>query len=231
MIPGIVAGYPVSGGGGGDPYFSSVVLLTHLDGADGSTTFVDSSSYGRTITPAGGVQIDTANFEFGGASAWFNSVGDSLRCAQSSDFDLFGGDFTAEGWYYTGSNAGNQCVLEFGANNNNRLNLSIVAGSLLIYEQIPGGAVLITASAPPINTWNSWCMEKSGATLTLYINGAVAGTAMGASYPSGALYCDIGRSIHGAGGDFNGWEDEIRVTKGVARYGGAYTPKGPFPNF
>lgn len=43
-------------------------LCAHLDGADGSTTFTDSSAGAHTITAHGNVQIDTAQSVFGGAS-------------------------------------------------------------------------------------------------------------------------------------------------------------------
>jgi Insecticide toxin TcdB middle/N-terminal region/FG-GAP-like repeat/Salmonella virulence plasmid 65kDa B protein len=82
--------------GGVDPYWSSVVLLTHMDGADGSTSFTDSSSLGNAVTALGDAQIDTAQSKFGGASALFDGNGDYLTVASSPAFDLWAGDATIE---------------------------------------------------------------------------------------------------------------------------------------
>ena len=48
--------------------------LLHMDGADGSTTFIDES--GKTWTRAGNAQIDTSQYKFGGASGLFDGSGD-----------------------------------------------------------------------------------------------------------------------------------------------------------
>lgn len=48
-------------------------LLLHYNGADGSTTFTDSETTPKTVTPHGSVQIDTAQFKFGGASGLFTT--------------------------------------------------------------------------------------------------------------------------------------------------------------
>lgn len=48
-------------------------LLLHMNGVDGSTTFTDSETTPKTITPNGSVQIDTAQSKFGGASGLFTT--------------------------------------------------------------------------------------------------------------------------------------------------------------
>ena len=53
---------------GGDQYAAQRVLLLHFDGADGSTTFTDSSPAGRTITAIGSPTITTSASQFGGSS-------------------------------------------------------------------------------------------------------------------------------------------------------------------
>ena len=80
-----------------DPYWANVVLLLHMDGTDGSTTFTDSSSYARAMTAAGNAQIDTAEFKFGTASGLFDGTGDSVQTPNGADFQFLG-DFTVEAW-------------------------------------------------------------------------------------------------------------------------------------
>ena len=55
----------------GDPYWSSVVLAAHLDGANNSTTFTELT--GKTITPYGNAQIKTEQYKFGGSTLWYSA--------------------------------------------------------------------------------------------------------------------------------------------------------------
>jgi hypothetical protein len=80
-----------------DPYFSNVVLLCHFEGANNSTTFIDSSSYNRTATVAGNAKISTTNPLTGTSSGVFDgSTATKLSWANSSDFAFGSGDFTIE---------------------------------------------------------------------------------------------------------------------------------------
>lgn len=63
-------------------------LYLAMDGADASTTFTDSSPVGRTVTPAGDAQIDTAQSVFGGASGLFDGTGDLLSTASAADLNI-----------------------------------------------------------------------------------------------------------------------------------------------
>jgi len=80
-----------------DPYYENVTLLLHLSGADGSTTFTDSSSASKTITTSGTPVLSSSEYKFAGGSGYFNGSS-KLIAATSSDPDfVFGtGDFTAE---------------------------------------------------------------------------------------------------------------------------------------
>ena len=57
----------------GDPFFSNVSLLLHMDGANGSTAFTDSGPNALTATVVGSSAIATAQSQFGGASGNFPS--------------------------------------------------------------------------------------------------------------------------------------------------------------
>jgi hypothetical protein len=80
-------------GGGNDSYTK---LLLHADGTSGSTTFTDSSSGAKTVTPGGDVQIDDSQAAFGSASALFDGSGDYLSLADSADFSGATGTLTLD---------------------------------------------------------------------------------------------------------------------------------------
>ena len=83
--------------GSSDPNFSSVSLLLHMEGSNGSTTFIDSSSNALTVTANGNAKITTSTFKFGSGSADFDGAGDYLSTPSSSLFDFGAGSlFTVE---------------------------------------------------------------------------------------------------------------------------------------
>ena len=63
-------------------------LLIHADGADGSTSFTDSSASGHTITANGNAQVDTDQKEFGTGSLLCDGTGDYLSIPDHADWDL-----------------------------------------------------------------------------------------------------------------------------------------------
>lgn len=208
--------------GGGDPYFANVVSLLHFDGTNGSTTFTDVT--GKTWTPAGNAQISTAQSQFGGASGLFDGSGDDISTGSASDWDFGTGDFTIE-LFARFSNTGTNRVLFsraggwslFGSN-----------ASMVVYN---GGSALITVtSAITTNVWDFWTVQRASGTVTLWKNGVQIGSAAGGSN-LGAEAFYIGRYGPTATSYFNGYIDEFRATKGVARYAGTFTPPAsPFPD-
>ena len=74
-------------------------LLLHFDGADGSTTFTDSSLTPKTFTANGDAQIDTADSKFSGASGLFDGTDDYITTPDSADFVLGSEDFTIDLWF------------------------------------------------------------------------------------------------------------------------------------
>jgi hypothetical protein len=210
-----------------DPNFSSVSLLLHLDGADGGTTFTDSSSNAFTVTRGGNAELDTAVAKFGTAAVIWDGTGDFLRTPSDADFTFGTGDFTIEFWSYFNSsfNTGAAAILmsigEF-------RNITYTASTLRY--RTDGGANLITGGALSLSTWYHIALTKSGNDHRLFIDG----TQTGSTYTSSTSYADT-RITFGAGNTggntYLGSMDEIRVTKGVARYTANFTaPTQAFPD-
>lgn len=222
----------------GDASFDSVSLLLHMDGSNGNTTFTDSSKNALTVTANGNAQISTAQSKFGGASGAFDGAGDWLSGTQS--FLVGTGDFTIEAWIYTSSVSGDQEVFCICDPSNN-------AASNILFEVNNGGAIRgsvrdgsggvqldITSSTSPIltNTWQHIAFVVSGSSGVLYVDGIskANGTISGSRSQNETAF-RIGRLTAAIPRDFNGYIDDIRITKGVARYAANFTPPtAPFPN-
>jgi hypothetical protein len=69
-------------------------------------------------------------------------------------------------------------------------------------------------------------LTRSGTTVTLYVDGVSQGTyTYSASITQQALYVGTGAGL----GSFNGYIDDLRITKGFARYTANFTPPDSLP--
>lgn len=227
-----------SGGIPGDPFYSNVSLLTHMDGPDNSTVFTDEK--GHTITRNGLPVISTAQSKYGGASAYFPGGGTTyLETNTDTAFDLSTGNWTIELWFY---------VVAFGSNG-----LSHLIGSANSFTGAGGWGIRLAANEIALvgnsnsqgnyattvttGTWHNVTVVRNGTgpgSVQLYFNGvALAGSGFNAGdaqfgASNGPVY--IGQHPASAPTYLNGYVDEIRVTKGIARYTANFTPAGPFPS-
>jgi hypothetical protein len=231
-------------GGGSDPYFANVSLLLHADGADASTTFTDSSSNGLTVTALISAQIDTAQFKFGGASGLFSGSGDGLTVANNAVFAMGSGDFTLEAFARFSSlpSSGNYNIFIAKGNFSGSQRSYIWgiyndAGSYKMFlgYTTTGTSFTLTYSTAislSTNTWYHFALSVESTTGRYFADGVQYGSVT----LSGALFAgtdDLYIATRDASTtqDFLGWLDELRITKGVARYTTGFTPpSAAFPN-
>lgn len=224
-----------SGGSAVDPHFDKVSLLLHMDGADGSTTFTDSSSNPKTVTPSGNAKISTAQSKSGGASAYFDGAGSYLVLADSVDWATGAENFTVEFFVYNQNNSGQSFILgQQHSNYYGPFRIENFSGNYNILISSDGhswaGGTATFAAPAATNVWDHLALVRSGDIYTLYVNGIAKGsrTVGGAIHDSSAAMF-IGGSPYTA--DIDGYIDEVRITKGVARYTANFTPPdAPFPD-
>lgn len=212
-----------------DPHYANVSLLLHGDGADGSTTFTDNSPSSKTITAQGGANISTAQSKFGGASARFNSTVGSLEVASSADFSFGAGDFCLElQAYRTGAGNGDRFLIDRGNGTSFLLRWNSSG-----YLQFFVNSSLKIGVAFTFTTGQFYhiAVTRSGTTVRLFIDGVQVGSGTSSENISSASDVSIGALRGGSQDRFEGYIDEVRVTKGVARYTGNFTPPTEaFPN-
>jgi hypothetical protein len=228
-----------------DLYRSNVSLLLHGDGTTGSTTIVDSSPSPKTVTAFGDAQISTAQSKFGGASIAFDGTGDYLTIPPSAEFEFGTDPFTVEFWIYPTTSTTNRAVLSTADNGNfttGGIDILGVSSNFYFYFTGAGGGVRnIVVSLPTLNTWNHYAFVGVSPTDTrVYKNGTLEGTS-GLSRNitfTGQNELVVG-ARHGGGGTgvgpiqnfFDGYIDDLRITKGIARYTANFTPPtAPFPD-
>jgi hypothetical protein len=216
-----------------DPYRSQVSLLLHGDGANGSTTITDSSPSPKTVTAFGNAQISTAQSKFGGSSIAFDGSGDYLAVAEVSSSFTFGAEnFTIEFWLYPSDLSGIAIIADWrNASGPQGQRITLYRdGSTLYFFQT---SIRITAATALTNgAFQHIALCKGSNSTRLFVDG----TQVGSTYADTTSYiAPQGGSIY-IGGllgaiSMAGYIDDLRITKGVARYTSNFTPPAaPFPD-
>lgn len=233
MIPGIVAGQ-MRAAGAADPYWDSVVALLHFDETPGAASFVDLK--GHTFTSINSATTSTVQKKFGSASLLLNGANEAVQSASSADWEMGSGDFTIE------------CFVRPAVAVTTRMEiidrwdtygfgLSIMdTGFLRAFCQgSVGGLVLCGPGSTTVthNVWHHVAFVRDGTTLRLFLDGVSQATAtFTGAIDSITDTLDIGYDNSTGIRFFNGNIDEVRITKGVARYTANFTPPAsPFPGF
>ena len=229
---------PITGGvGAGAAPDINTSLLVHADGTNGSTTFTDAGANSLTVTASNGAQVTTAAAKFGtGAANFTTNTAGVITCGDGTSFEFYTNPFTVEAWaYFTSapgtvdyhaiasewSGSAGGASWYFGTDN---------SGNLLMLGTTDGNTAYFSLSGaftPTLNTWYHLAVDRDASQyMRLYVNGSVIATRYtGEGYWVAPTYpCTIGNQSSGAGVAFPGYLDEIRVSTGIARYGGAFTP-------
>lgn len=177
----------------------------------------------NVLETVGNAQVSTTQAKWGTTSMAFDGTGDWLVMPSSQSFAFGTGNFTVEFWvYYSSASANYQFIDARGTSyTNGGFALYTTGGS--IYVQY-GSTALVTATAPSANTWHHIAATRSGTSTKLFIDGTQAGSTATDSNSYGAYQTFIGQFGGGSGYDLNGYIDDLRVTKGYARYTANFTP-------
>jgi hypothetical protein len=231
---------------GNNPYDATLTTLTvptaPLTAISGTSLLLNATNSGiydstgkNDLTTVGDARTSTAVIKYGSSSMYFDGTGDYLNCGYSPQFDFGTGDFTVECWVYTTSYATAQGLFESRVQADvveaNRLMLSILvtSGYPQLYNASNDVAVISTI-AIPLNTWTHVAFTRNSGTARVFVNGQVGATNV--SFTTNFLVNKliIGAMIQSSGGGvynrnfFNGYIDDYRITKGIARYTTTFTP-------
>ena len=184
----------------------------------------------------GNAQVSTSVKKFGTGSMAFDGTGDYLAGPYNPVYNFGAGNFTIECWMYFNSVAVGQEPLA--GCNTSSLNWAWYTNNTgtLNYFLSSNGSSWDIASAVLMGNiatgqWYHIALVRNGNVFTPYVNG-VAGTT---TTSSATIYNATNPLYVGglpAGYGLNGYVDDLRITKGVARYTANFTPPtAPFPSF
>ena len=232
VLDAVIIGAPAA-----DPYFSNVKLLLGFEGADASTGapgMTDESPVARgNATVNQTAQIDTAQFKFGASSLFLDGNSDYVSFADSADWDFGTGQFTLEGFFrFTSAVVSNNALLAQWPGGW----AFFFSSGKLIFRPGSGSDVTSTFGPPTLNQWYHFAFDRDASNVArIYVDGVmvVKTTSYTANITGGSAPLSVGSLLPGFSGfDVWGHIDEVRITKGVARYGsdaGYTVPAAAFP--
>jgi hypothetical protein len=221
-----------------DPNWLDVSLLLTCDGTNGSTSFPDSSLAANIVTPAGAAQVSTTNPKFGSGCALFNGGSGthlSIPVSPGGPLDLSTGDFTVECWIRVDSNpfTHSMPILDCMGIQSSNIGWDIFWNPSTPYlqAQLASSSLANTHVVIPVDgSWHAIALVRSGNIFDLFIDGVPSAATI---TRAGSIGTQSVLNIGSETGFSDGWGgavDEVRVTKGLARYtpGVTYVPAGPF---
>ena len=200
-------------------------MLLHLEGADTSTTFTDTSLSPSIQTAVGSAQIDTAQFKFGTSSLLLNGSSDYVTIPLGIDYywednlNFEGEDFCFEGWFRFNTTPDDFCL--WGS--------SLVGSHFDIFDDTniriydswtPSDFINFETSTLATGTWYHIAIARDGDNLRVFLDGTQQDVTKNCG---GHAYNHNSTGTHQLGAwngthNFNGWMDEVRISKGTSRY-------------
>ena len=234
-----------------DPYAANLVLaIPGISGGQGSgygdySADIKGSGTNKTIIP-GNVSIGFTGSYYGSALTGF-STDPATFIQNHEDFRYGSDDFTVEGWIYvTDDTTGTSSIISLWNSTDARRSWAIFKDS----NAANGGIRFVTSddgtyndqynldpnASLPLDQWNHFAVEKEGNTGRVYQNGVCVG--IDTNFPT-TLYSNnndnllVGAGIAtyvGSNGEqfTNGYIQDLRVYKGVAKYKGGFDVPKPY---
>lgn len=177
----------------------------------------------KVVTVVGTPTISAGSFKFGGASL-SKDINDYLTIPTSTDFAFGTGDFTVEMWVDRSRTNVRERLLEFRTSEVATLTpmLEIDSSNRIVY--LTAGTVRIQGGTLTSSSgWHHVAVSRVSGVTRLFLDGVQ----IGSNYADTSNYsqhpCYIGRSVGGLFG-YNGYIDELRVSKNIGRYSANFTP-------
>ena len=216
----------------GDVYYPQTVLLAPFEGTNGSTSTSDSSTKNHSFSFSGSsLSISTSQSKFGSSSLFHNnqsSTADHVSLGTSSDFLINQNtEYTFEFWYRA-LDTTTPPVFSFGTYNSViQYRITCTGDGNLAFKSGSGGwgwgSITIGGGTLTVDTWKHCAIVRNAGTLTLYVDGTSVASASTANWGGTSGTMRIGTYFGDARSGYF-YMDDLRITKGIARYTGNFTP-------
>jgi hypothetical protein len=181
----------------------------------------------NVLETVGNAQVDTAVVKYGTGSMKFDGSGDSLSVPSNVENGIGTSDFSVEAWIYPTAAQGNRHITD-----------STSAGGLFLKTEATtvgiGRATIATDNMFSFtfspNQWYHVAFCRQGSTVYGFVDGVQIGSGANTVNYTSPTGLTIGNAASGTAG-WIGYIDDLRITKGIARYTANFTPPAKaFPN-
>ncbi len=225
--------FKLTGSTVGDVYYPQTVLLTPFEGTNGSTSISDLSTRNHSSTFSGSsLSISTSQSKFGSSSLYHNnqsSTTDHVSFGSNSDFLINQNtEYTIEFWYRARDTTANIPILGYGTYNSAiQFQMYATGDGAILFKQGSGswgwGSINITGGTLTVDTWKHIAVVRNAGTLTVYVDGTSIGSASTGNWGGSTGTLRIATYFGDARVGYF-YMDDLRITKGIARYTGNFTP-------
>jgi hypothetical protein len=175
------------------------------------------------VETVGNAQISTTVKKYGTGSMYFDGTGDWLLLPHTTDHLIGTGKFTIEFWLYLSATGAARGLVGKGTSTTGWL-VSIDSSNKVVFTY--GSSTITSSGALSGSTWYYVTVVREGTSTNqtkIYIDGTNDGTGTVSTdfTQTNAMYVGANRT---AGDALNGYIDDLRITKGVARYTANFTP-------
>lgn len=177
----------------------------------------------NVLETVGNAQLSTAVKKYGSSSMSFDGTGDYLSILSSPNLNFGTGDFTIESWLYpTSISATASYIFDQRTADSQNVLLAYILPERTIEIYVNGG-VVVSGGTIALNSWSHFAITRASNSLKMFLNGTQIGSTYSLTNTLITAPMYIGTRYSGTQ-YFNGYMDDFRVTKGVARYTTTFTP-------
>ncbi len=184
---------------------------------------IDKSQTAQLVALMGNTKSSTTQTKFLSSSMYFDGTGDYINAENFEIGNVGTAPFTFEGWFYlTASPANYITIMQTRGSNASQTGfvMAISAADFYIYS---GAFIGQKGSAISSNQWYHWAYTRdTSGNQRVFLDG----TQTGSTYTTARNYTDdklwIGAKYDGSE-YFTGYQSDIRITKGLARYTSNFT--------
>jgi hypothetical protein len=179
----------------------------------------------NVLETVGNAQIDTTVVKYGTGATQFDGVGDYVVQPTNLNYGYGTGNFTIEFWLYLNSTATQTIVSNWSSASSTSPNIYI--NSTIRYSTASSDR--ITGAALSTGQWYHIALCRASGSTKLFVDGSQSGATYSDSNNYGTT-APLGIGTYWSGGSpvtsntLNGYIDDLRITKGVARYTANFTP-------
>ena len=183
----------------------------------------------NNLETVGNAQVSTSVKKYGTGSLYYPSSGTNYIVAPPNTAHNFGtGDFTIEMWCYMTSVAGYQFPIDLRTGSGFQPAICIGNNDGTMYFTINNTTDAIAVSGVfTTNAWHHVAICRSGTSTKMFLDGVQRGSTYTDTnnYTSGSAYLGTNAlSPTTSNYVYRGYIDDVRITKGLARYTANFTP-------